>query len=425
MSTTTADEKAPAAGIDHAARAHAAFSPSSTERWMNCPASVRLTEAMPPEARAKANQDNIHSAKGTAMHELSEKFLRDWTDPYKSFHIIKGTVKATGEKFIIEHEEWIEHVGPYVMGVREIFVDAQFDHGDEEVFLFIEQRLDISAPECYGTLDVAIVTPDILHVIDLKCGSGLVSAIAPQLKSYAVGLIAVYPRDKVVTHIFQAKNERLPHDHHTWTAKQLATHEKAVKKAIRLCRGTTRTAPVEAGPIGDHCKWCPAEVGCPARAEQVSDVLIAADEMDVANPENFDQIDPGRLAGMLKAAPQVRAYLDALQAYALDKETGIPGFKVVAGKSNRKWTESNQTSLAVKLEKAFPDALDHKTIWGTPAPKIRAFGAIEKIVGVGALEEAGLLEKPAGKPTLVAEDDPRPALDHVAALDDDDSDLLE
>jgi hypothetical protein len=45
---------------------HAKLSPSASERWMTCPASIRMEEQVPPEP------ESTYAAEGTAAHSLGE-----------------------------------------------------------------------------------------------------------------------------------------------------------------------------------------------------------------------------------------------------------------------------------------------------------------------------------------------------------------
>ncbi len=49
--------------------AHARLSPSAAERWMTCPGSVKLSEAI-------QDRESQYAAEGTAAHELAEHILR-------------------------------------------------------------------------------------------------------------------------------------------------------------------------------------------------------------------------------------------------------------------------------------------------------------------------------------------------------------
>ena len=100
-----------------------------------------------------------------------------------------------------------------------------------------------------------------------------------------------------------------------------------------------------------------------------------------------------------------------MQEFALDqalKGTHYEGYKVVEGTSRRKITDESKASEA--LQNAGFDFNQIMT-----KPKLQTITALEKIVGKKELAEivGEYIEKPQGKPTLVPENDKRPAIGSV------------
>ena len=77
------------------------------------------------------------------------------------------------------------------------------------------------------------------------------------------------------------------------------------------------------------------------------------------------------------------------------------GFKIVEGRSNRKYTDEDAVADTVK--KAGFDPYE---------PKLLGITAMEKLLGKKKFAEIlkGLVEKPQGKPALVPESDKRPEM---------------
>ena len=91
-----------------------------------------------------------------------------------------------------------------------------------------------------------------------------------------------------------------------------------------------------------------------------------------------------------------------------------PGFKLVEGISRRKWT--NEDDVANAIYANFPEASDDQIF----DMKLKGISAIEKLFGKKKVDEAlkDVIIKPQGKPTLVSEDDKRPALGFEDAIRD-------
>jgi hypothetical protein len=106
-----------------------------------------------------------------------------------------------------------------------------------------------------------------------------------------------------------------------------------------------------------------------------------------------------------------------VQSYALQQAEqhgkNWPGFKVVAGRSNRKFLD--QDAVAAKLvESGVEEAVIYER-------SLRGITALETLLGKKKFAQLldGLIVKPAGKPTLVPESDKRPALNSTASAIED------
>ena len=101
-----------------------------------------------------------------------------------------------------------------------------------------------------------------------------------------------------------------------------------------------------------------------------------------------------------------------MEDYALQQAlagTDYPGYKIVEGRSVRKITDDK--AVIALLEKEGYD----NTEFMKPAA-LCGIGDLEKLVGKKRLAAlcADYITKPAGKPTLVTEDDKRPAYNAAA-----------
>ena len=117
---------------------------------------------------------------------------------------------------------------------------------------------------------------------------------------------------------------------------------------------------------------------------------------------------------MLAQLPLLSKWASDVEAYAaslaINQGKQWPGFKVVAGRSVRKYTDEAAVAEAVQAA-GFSDIYDKKLITLT---------AMEKLMGKRVFTEVlgPLIHKPVGKPTLVPESDKRPALHLAPATDE-------
>jgi hypothetical protein len=123
-----------------------------------------------------------------------------------------------------------------------------------------------------------------------------------------------------------------------------------------------------------------------------------------------------QIAEVLAKADVAIDWLNDVKAYALkeaEKGKAIPGFKLVEGRSNRKYSKPDAVAKRL-VESGIKEALIYEK-------SLLGITAMEKVLGkkefTRLLED--LIDKPAGKPTLVPEKDKRPALTAAASANAD------
>ena len=148
---------------------------------------------------------------------------------------------------------------------------------------------------------------------------------------------------------------------------------------------------------GEWCRFCKAKAECRERA--AANLELA--RYDFQTPALLDDEEIADILGKVDAltawASDVKEY--ALQQAISGKEW--TGWKLVEGRSNRKYT--SETVVAATVEGAGFDPYERKVLGVT---------AMQKLLGKSRFEEllAPYIEKPQGKPTLVPESDKRPAM---------------
>jgi len=296
--------------MQHTERKHARLSASRTERFMQCPGSVRLEGQMPDEPPGEA------AAIGTAIHELSEKLLRgerinpnDYPDDQFNMAM-----------------EYVEFINTLVEKPRKRMIEVNVDAG-----------LKTLHPALGGTADAVLVDGNHLHVIDLKTGRVLVEAENnKQLMTYALGVMRQFnaPLDIICTmHIFQP---RAGHSKWTISGIDLVNHGHDLRNAAALA--LTPDAPTNPSP--DACKYCRAKTICPSMRQKVQDNARKDFAPDTAiSPEMID------LAKM--AETWADAVLTAAKQQLTNGET-ITGWNLKPGRKTRFWKSEELAAAALK-----------------------------------------------------------------------------
>ena len=379
---------------------HAKLSSSASKRWLGCPGSVKLSEHYP-------NGSSIYADEGTIAHGMAEGMIS------KDDKLVqKYEVEAA--KFYGEHPElngtFLEMkmiLQPYVDYVFEEYA-AQV-HEDGAAQLMTEERVDLTEyiPGGFGTSDVVILRQGRLHIIDLKYGKGVsVSAEDnPQLKLYALGTLArfdmLYDIKDVVMTIYQPRLDNVSTD--TIKAKDLYTWgDEVIKPGAQLA--LSEDAPVHAG---DWCQFCPARYDCKERARDAMELQKYLGRM-VLSPEEIAEI-LGKIDRLTKFAEDIK---DSALTKALDGEE-IPGWKVVEGRSIRKYVGSEEEIVRQCEGAGYDQALLYER-------KLLTITNMEKLMGKKQFAEVlgAYVEKPEGKPTLAPESDKRPAITNNSAAED-------
>ena len=378
---------------------HAILSASGSERWLNCPPSARLEEQITEEK-------SEYAAEGTFAHKLAELHLQNY------LKLIKKVEYDKKLKQLKENEFYSQEMEDYI----QIYIDIAIEKINEaksrskDAIVFLEQQLDFSpwVPEGFGTGDVVIISDGIVEVVDFKYGKGVpVSAEGnTQMRLYGLGALnlfdVLYDINTIRMTIVQPRLDNVSSE--KLAAEELLTWGNTVNRAEQAFKGEGEFQ------AGDHCRFCRAKATCRARAEANLE-LARYDFQDPALLSNDE------IAEILFKADELKAWAADIQTYALEQayKHGIKfdGWKLVEGRSNRKYTDEEEVAK-ILIEKGYNEDDIYKK-------SILNITAMEKLLGKRKFNAIlnDLVVKPAGKPTLVPETDKRPELSSVAAAIED------
>ena len=365
---------------------HAYLSASASHRWLACPPSAKL-------CAQEEDRGSPYAQQGTDAHELCQYLVE---------RALGHDVRDPTENLTWYDAEMQEAAEGYCSFVMEQVAEARKLCADPLVC--VEQTLDFSkwVEHGFGTGDCVIVADDLLHIVDYKYGVGVLVEAAgedgtgnSQLKCYALGALDtfgdLYDIKRIRLTIYQPRRENVD-------TFELTT-EELLRWADEVLAPTAKLAYEGEGEFhaGDHCQFCKIKATCRKRAEY---------SMELAKYEFAEAptLEPEEVAAILPQIDTLVSWAEDVKSYALQQALSgerYPGFKLVEGRSIRKYTD--ETAVAAVVQNAGYDPYEKKLLGIT---------AMTKQLGKKRFDEllSGLVIKPQGKPVLAPESDKRPEL---------------
>ena len=386
---------------------HALLSASSAARWLKCTAAPRF-EAQFPENTSE------YAEEGRLAHAICElKVLKHFTESVKP-RAFTARFKKLKENPLYQDEMdktsdlYIEHLTERAM---------QYDSPPN---VAAEVRVDFSeyVPEGFGTCDCIMIGGDTLSITDYKHGKGVpVSAEGnPQMRLYALGALKRYRPvygdriKRVCMTIDQPRIQTEPNSETITVEELLSWGENIKPSAAKAYMGLGTFCP------GEHCRFCRGRAQCKARAE----VNTALEEFKDCVPENGkkppspgqDVLTDEEIGDLLVRGKELVAWYKDIEEYALTSILNggtIPGWKAVAGRSNRTFTDTDAA-----LDAAMAAGYDRAMLYES---KPKTLSEIEKLMGKAEFADTlgRFVVKPVGKPTLAPMTDKREAYNPAAA----------
>ena len=362
---------------------------------------------------------------------------------------------ALGERMDEPHSEYDTEETEQVTDVYADYCLTEIEkmrRGGMEPLVLIEERLDYShvAPGGFGTGDLVLAGKGedgkgLIHVIDFKGGRGVKvenSREHPnsQMMLYAIAALNAYSWlvdvEIVKMSIIQPRLDNYPICE--LTVEELNAWAESIKPIARMAfEGKGEQHP------GDWCMFCKAKPVCRACAEEA--LALARDEFtdldsaagailpepakceessDLTASYDVDRQtvvfkSPGlvpitKLAAMLPTLSRIGSWIEAVFAFvsseAITHGVTIPGYKVVEGRARRVFSDAEAAAKAA-AEAGVTNI--YKT-------ELKSLAEIEKMMGNKRFAEVlgDYVIKPPGKLSLVAEDDPRPAVNTISPADE-------
>ena len=365
---------------------HSPFSPSSADRWMKCPASVKLSENI-------VQDESVYAAEGTLAHELCEAvyYKESFGVPIPpDLNLQVNQQIDGGAEMYSAAEDW----NKLVEGLK---TDPTLG---EVKYCFLEKTIPIVG-ECYGTADLILIGTKGAIVADFKYGKGVeVKRGSTQLQMYLLGVYAGIEGDLPLGYVFkgvilQPRISPVPKEDE-YNALDLSALKAKAEDAMQVAlQGGSEP------DTGNHCFWCPAKrtkdpaQKCPAIIAKDRKAAVEVFEDFAASYKESHVVeapDPGDLEEMLARDKTLIKLLsikglitkmisDAESEFMLRLGEGeiIEGLEIVEAKGRRQWASKDVDDMERRIMEEWPDKF--KDGASKTVKKLFTIGEVEKIVG--------------------------------------------
>lgn len=371
--------------------AHAILSPSGASRWLACTPSARFEQQFD-------DSSSIYAQEGTLAHSLGELLIKNKLGHFKKAEFKKQLAKIAAHEMYSESMH--EYCDDYATFVMEKYAEAQAKTKDAQIFLEVKLDMTKYVPKGYGTSDVVIVADHTMMTIDLKYGKGVPVSVVEnkQQMLYALGALDqyefLYAIDNVEMTIYQPRIGNIE----SW-AISVADLENWAENDLKPKAQLAFDGKGEY-VAGSHCGFCKGKSTCKVLAEY--NLELTKHEFKDAN-----KLSDEAVSDIMNRTKMFVNWIEAVNDYALDQAVNHgkqwPGYKVVEGRSNRKYIDEAQVA-----SKLLESGIKEDVIY---TKKLLSITNMESELSKKVFGDllGDLIIKPQGKPTLALESDKRPA----------------
>jgi len=348
---------------------------STAKRVINCPGSVALVAKMPPKPSSK------YADEGTLLHNVIAEIVMSGQPP-------EHYLGTKYEDQTLTQELIDDKLKPALAALDQI-------DPNQEMEIEAETSVDFGdlLPGVFGSTDLIGRIGTRAVVLDWKFGDGVAVEVEenPQLMFYAAAAMRTPSAQwafEGVTEIEMVIVQPPAVKRWVTTPERIAAFELQLVQAVKASEKPN--AKLE---VGDHCRWCAAKPVCPQMTGAV----------DRALQTKLQAIDTQMLGSYLANADMLEQWITDLRALAfamLESGTPVPGYKLVAKRATRSWTD--ETKAKAELLKSLPESEVVEVSVISPAKAEKAL----KKRKIGLPDD--LVVAISSGNTLASADDPRP-----------------
>jgi len=366
---------------------HLKYGGSSMARTLACPAWASLAATLPQTEGRNAEAAEV----GTCLHEVMEELIHVGSEARPSDYVGRefNGIKLTTDM-------WVEKIDPAIDAIEDLL--GVFDVPPEKTMVepFVEYIPDLAG----GSIDVLGVSEDgkTAVVADYKFGYYPVSPFEnAQLMFYALcadvdsQLLEVMAKvEYIVCAIIQPREDEATLSYWRFPANDLDAFEDDTITAINLSEQGT-SDPV----AGGHCTFCRSEAICPLKIKKARHAVRAP--VDSLKDLGDNMALTYELESWIKAVRK-------LTQEQLDSDAPVEGFKLVAKRASRSWSDEDLATAKIKAMRGINGGEQYDMKLKSPAQMEKLFIA----KGVDYEKIADYIQCVSSGTTIAKADDKRP-----------------
>lgn len=319
--------------IDHASRDHAVISPSSVYRTMKCFGWIEYCKDIVTTTSEFAEE-------GTLAHEIAEYYGR------------YGTSHTVPEEVLLKGDEDMHFYGKNYARFLDTIEQKFAEKATGSLTIKFEARVRFSE-NIWGTLDYEMhgLCGDRYKAVltDYKYGKGVEVEAEDnsQLKTYAAALQRELGGviDDFYFFIYQPRTPGNEYSSWKCDRDEIESWSVMLEELERNVLSIQYGDGLNAQGL-DHCRFCPGKFKCPAFLEEVEENALAVlDDAPDFEPPRVTDLSTEQLVKILERKKAIEHFLKDVEAHLMrELEAGkeVPGYKLVNGRSVRKWGDDEE-----------------------------------------------------------------------------------
>lgn len=318
---------------------HSALGASSASRWMACPGSYRVANAVKEPARP-----SVWATQGTVAHAIAEEILNNGGPIDRQ---LGQTIVTDGYGIDID-QDMIDSVETYINAVDPIIADADFWNTEQTVTLNDYWPQGKTPVDLFGTCDLLAYSRARrrLTIADYKHGAGVYVGHVDNAQTlyYAAGALSLlqvsHPNEAPLEVEMIIAQPRVP-GHEPIRSQILPVIDILLWVATKLKPAVEQTQQPDAELVtGDHCRWCPGRVICPAMLAVRDRSLLPFDPI-------IEDATDAEIAAFLDDAEKLDIWVGAVRQEAQQRIEGnghVPGWGLVPTRPRRVWSDDEDVA---------------------------------------------------------------------------------